>query len=235
MAYLTSYCISIFRSCKLQVNVPIARVHFYQLSRYYCEIEQPHYSVYLKEKAFEDGCRYHPKITTACSCFYFQLLQKANERLKALNEERQKEKALLKKMRQCDSPSSCLNSTYNVSSYDMTPHVPKQFEPSTEENYNINDISSEDETDDEERPRKTVPKWAKGALLRSALIQQYYNSTPVKINKTFDFDLSKPLDLVDMFKTFKPRYNKRTSSAMWKSPVKDIGHVSFSEYCRAQK
>jgi len=34
--------------------------------------------------------------------------------------------------------------------------------PSTEENYNVDDLSSGDETDNDENPRKTVPRWAQG-------------------------------------------------------------------------
>ena len=45
----------------------------------------------------------------------------------------------------------------------MTPKRPKRIN-STEENYNIDDINSEDSTDDEEQPRKRIPKWAEGAL-----------------------------------------------------------------------
>jgi hypothetical protein len=37
----------------------------------------------------------------------------------------------------------------------------KVFLPSTEDNYNVDDLSSADETDNDEKPRKTVPKWAK--------------------------------------------------------------------------
>jgi len=48
----------------------------------------------------------------------------------------------------------------NRSNYEMTEE--KVYLPSTEENYNVDDLSSNDETDDEENPRKTVPPWAKG-------------------------------------------------------------------------
>ena len=42
--------------------------------------------------------------------------------------------------------------------YDMTKE--KVFLPSTENNYNVDDLSSGDETDNDEQPRKIVPKWA---------------------------------------------------------------------------
>lgn len=45
----------------------------------------------------------------------------------------------------------------------MTPNPrPKKVAPSTETNYNIDDLNSEDETDDEDNPRKKIPKWAEG-------------------------------------------------------------------------
>jgi len=45
----------------------------------------------------------------------------------------------------------------------MTPRGPdKQLQPSTLTNYNIDDFCSDDSTDDEDRPKKQVPRWAKG-------------------------------------------------------------------------
>lgn len=37
--------------------------------------------------------------------------------------------------------------------------------PSTAENYNVDDLSSNDSTDDEEQPRKTIPQWARSKFL----------------------------------------------------------------------
>lgn len=47
-------------------------------------------------------------------------------------------------------------------SYALTPQVQKSYLASTEENYNIDDLASGDSTDDDEAPRKIIPKWAKG-------------------------------------------------------------------------
>jgi len=49
-----------------------------------------------------------------------------------------------------------------VCSYDMTPVNKKKFAASTAENYNIDDLNSEDSTDDDDKPRKTIPQWAQG-------------------------------------------------------------------------
>lgn len=62
-----------------------------------------------------------------------------------------------------------LSSSSACSAYDMTPD--KVFAPSTENDYNVNDLSSADETDDEENPRKRVPKWAEKSNLRAHVIQ----------------------------------------------------------------
>jgi len=51
------------------------------------------------------------------------------------------------------------------SAYEMTEE--KIFLPSTEENYNLDDLSSNDETDDEENPRKIVPSWAQSESIES--------------------------------------------------------------------
>ena len=44
---------------------------------------------------------------------------------------------------------------------------------STADNYNINDLSSGDETDDDENPRKQIPQLATKSYLKFALKTQY--------------------------------------------------------------
>ncbi|KAM5138302.1 inner centromere protein isoform 2-T2 [Mantella aurantiaca] len=99
-------------------------------------------------------------------------------------------------------------------SYEMTPkgykpHPPK-FNP---DDYGM-DLNSDDSTDDESKPRKAIPAWASGSELSQAMQQQYYR--PIDVNKLFGIIDSPKLE--DLFNKRKPRYYKRTSSAVWHSP-----------------
>ena len=62
---------------------------------------------------------------------------------------------------------------------------------STADNYNIDDLSSGDETDDDENPRKQIPQWATKPCLNFALKTQYKNKlqpeTIFKVNIWFYF------------------------------------------------
>ena len=81
------------------------------------------------------------------------------------------------------------------------------------ENYGIDDLKSDDATDDEEAPRKVIPSWAEDTYLKAALINQYYR--PPNLDDIFDLIVSP--DLREMFTKHRPW--KRTSSANWTSPV----------------
>lgn len=50
----------------------------------------------------------------------------------------------------------------------MTPPVKKYHAPSSSENYNIDNINSEDSTDDEGAPKKKIPSWAVGECIHVA-------------------------------------------------------------------
>lgn len=76
------------------------------------------------------------------------------------------------------------------------------------------DLNSDDSTDDESQPRKPIPFWATGLQLNEAVTYQYYN--PPDINMFFGQIFSPKLE--DIFYKRKPRYFKRTSSAVWQSP-----------------
>uniref|UniRef100_G3UT97 Inner centromere protein ARK-binding domain-containing protein n=1 Tax=Meleagris gallopavo TaxID=9103 RepID=G3UT97_MELGA len=80
-------------------------------------------------------------------------------------------------------------------------------------NYGM-DLNSDDSTDDENEPRKPVPAWADGSQLNQAILHQYYH--PVNVDQLFGLIASPKLE--DIFGKSKPRYFKRTSSAVWHSP-----------------
>ncbi|NWR56485.1 INCE protein, partial [Bucorvus abyssinicus] len=83
----------------------------------------------------------------------------------------------------------------------------------SENNYGM-DLNSDDSTDDENDPRKPVPAWADGSPLHQAILHQYYH--PVNVDQLFGLIPSPKLE--DIFGKSKPRYFKRTSSAVWHSP-----------------
>uniref|UniRef100_A0A0K0FC40 INCENP_ARK-bind domain-containing protein n=1 Tax=Strongyloides venezuelensis TaxID=75913 RepID=A0A0K0FC40_STRVS len=97
--------------------------------------------------------------------------------------------------------------------YELTPD--KVMEPSTIDDYNIADLSEGDGTDDEDNPRKVIPKWANMENLRPALKKQH--------RKFGSFtDLSNIFGKIHEFKMeniFKGKKYVRTSSAVWSSPL----------------
>ncbi|KAF1468126.1 Inner centromere protein, partial [Eudyptula minor novaehollandiae] len=100
-------------------------------------------------------------------------------------------------------------------SYQMTPQARKEPKPPmiNPNNYGL-DLNSDDSTDDESQPRKPVPAWATGIQLSQAVVRQYYN--PPNVDALFGVIASPKLE--DIFYKSKPRYFKRTSSAVWNSP-----------------
>merc|ERR1711970_856009 len=103
-----------------------------------------------------------------------------------------------------------------VSSYDMTParHELPPEPPQDENNYGLEDLRSDEDTDDEDCPRKQVPKWAEGTNLRTALLKQCYMGPDLDMI----FQQIEMPDLAIMFAHQRKRFYKRTSSACWNSP-----------------
>ncbi|KAM6158157.1 inner centromere protein [Rhynchocyon petersi] len=135
-------------------------------------------------------------------------LQDEEQRLQEEQERKAKEAAA----------SKGLNVTMDVqspvcTSYQMTPQGHRGPPKINPDNYGM-DLNSDDSTDDEAHPRKPIPAWASGTQLSQAIIHQYYH--PPNLLELFGTIL--PLDLEDIFKKSKPRYHKRTSSAVWNSP-----------------
>ena len=83
--------------------------------------------------------------------------------------------------------------------------------------YDISNLNSDDSTDDEDSPRKAIPFWAKTPNLKVALKKQCLSS---KSNADEIFpDVISPPDLNKIFSRKRSRFNKRTSSACWDSPI----------------
>ncbi|XP_008304806.1 inner centromere protein A-like [Stegastes partitus] len=76
------------------------------------------------------------------------------------------------------------------------------------------DQNSDDSTDDESAPRKPIPSWAEGPNLQQIIMKQYFN--PPDLDSFFGIIESPRLE--NIFYKSKPRYFKRTSSAVWHSP-----------------
>ena len=82
------------------------------------------------------------------------------------------------------------------------------------DDYGLEDLHSDGGTDDEDRPRKQVPKWAEGENLTTALLKQC--SMPPDLDQLFAA-VETP-DLSTMFGEQRKRFIERTSSACWEQP-----------------
>ncbi|XP_014304211.1 inner centromere protein isoform X2 [Myotis lucifugus] len=145
-------------------------------------------------------------------------LQRELEEKKKKEEQQRLQEEQEKRAREAAAARKSLNTTVDVqspacTSYQMTPQghrAPPKINP---DNYGM-DLNSDDSTDDESHPRKPIPSWARGAQLSQAILHQYYHPP----NLLELFGTIRQLDLEDIFKKSKPRYHKRTSSAVWNSP-----------------
>ncbi|XP_051545247.1 inner centromere protein A isoform X2 [Myxocyprinus asiaticus] len=112
---------------------------------------------------------------------------------------------------------AALNVTVDIEqspqSYQITPKGQKVAVLMNPEDYGM-DQNSDDSTDDESAPRKPIPSWAEGMQLQQAIMKQYYN--PLDLNSYFGEP--EPPKLEEIFRRTKPRFFKRTSSAVWHSP-----------------
>lgn len=113
--------------------------------------------------------------------------------------------------------------------------LPPQLPPPAPKlvSYDISDLNSDAESDDERNPRKVIPDWAKGSNFVEALQAQYS-----KLRKYRERDVMKTfrlcpttVDLDEVFKEYTrpviPKYDKRTSSAHWSSPP--ASKLNFSD------
>ncbi|XP_075996863.1 inner centromere protein isoform X2 [Genypterus blacodes] len=104
-------------------------------------------------------------------------------------------------------------------SYSITPKGGNKPVSKNPEDYGM-DQNSDDSTDDESAPRKPIPSWAEGHNLQQIIMKQYFN--PPDLDSFFG-DIEPP-KLENIFYKTKPRYFKRTSSAVWNSPPRKGNH-----------
>ncbi|XP_029991664.1 inner centromere protein isoform X3 [Sphaeramia orbicularis] len=98
-------------------------------------------------------------------------------------------------------------------SYSITPKGGNKVLSKNPEDYGM-DQNSDDSTDDESAPRKPIPSWAEGQNLQQIIMKQYFN--PPDLDSFFGTIEAPKLE--NIFYKSKPRYFKRTSSAVWHSP-----------------
>uniref|UniRef100_A0A8C3PVT0 Inner centromere protein ARK-binding domain-containing protein n=1 Tax=Chrysolophus pictus TaxID=9089 RepID=A0A8C3PVT0_CHRPC len=137
-----------------------------------------------------------------------ELKRQEQEQKKLPEEQKAKDVAQTQHLENKENSPAC-------NSYQMTPQYHKDPKPPkiNPNNYGM-DLNSDDSTDDESQPRKPIPAWASGNQLSQAVIRQYYN--PPNVDALFGTIVSPKLE--DIFYKSKPRYFKRTSSAVWNSP-----------------
>nr|XP_028592462.1 inner centromere protein isoform X1 [Podarcis muralis] len=172
-----------------------------------------------EQKEKEKAARLHKEVLAAAK-EKERLRKELEEKERKLQEQRQQEEKREKAASEAEAKASSkqLNTTVVIenstscNSYPMTPQGPKQ--PKIDVNNYGMDLNSDDSTDDESQPRKPIPAWATGNLLSQAIIHQYYKP----LDTTALFGVVKSPKLEEIFKKSKPRYFKRTSSAVWNSP-----------------
>ncbi|KAB7504163.1 Inner centromere protein, partial [Armadillidium nasatum] len=114
--------------------------------------------------------------------------------------------------------NSTVEKSEEVQSYEMTPVAEKKKPKSkSAEDYGINDLRSDDSTDDECAPKKTIPNWAGGNMLRKQLF--YQEHIPPDLDAVFPPNVLLQMpDLSKIFAKRRSRFYKRTSSAVWNTP-----------------
>jgi inner centromere protein len=95
----------------------------------------------------------------------------------------------------------------------------KVFQPSTETDYNVNDLASGDETDNEDNPRKQIPKWAEKDNLRSHVQKLFRTIKKDAINSYFGVLEQPKID--ELFFNTSKTYDhlQMNETTAWESPI----------------
>ncbi|CAD5231779.1 unnamed protein product [Bursaphelenchus xylophilus] len=115
-------------------------------------------------------------------------------------------------------PSTPQPQRLNQSAYEMTPE--KVPIPSTENDYNVADLSSNDETDNEDEPRKKVPGWAQKDQLRVHISALKQRMSKEQIDN--HFGQVRPPRVLEIFGgPTKKTYRKLDETTLWDSPIQN--------------
>ncbi|CAF0748831.1 unnamed protein product [Brachionus calyciflorus] len=93
----------------------------------------------------------------------------------------------------------------------------KQNIYSRHDDYDVDDLRSGDETDDEDEPSKPIPEWAKMENIQARVQAQSRNM--VNFTKLFKASTNDDINLDQIFKIKKKKFYQRSSSAEWRSPT----------------
>ncbi|CAF0957615.1 unnamed protein product [Brachionus calyciflorus] len=102
----------------------------------------------------------------------------------------------------------------NSSNYECTPLQPPKLRD--EDNYDVSDIRSDDDTDDDEEPSKPIPAWAKEPLLGQKAQDQCLKA--INFTRLFKSACKTEINLEQIFKSKRRKFVERSSSANWTTP-----------------
>uniref|UniRef100_A0AAY5ERP4 Inner centromere protein ARK-binding domain-containing protein n=1 Tax=Electrophorus electricus TaxID=8005 RepID=A0AAY5ERP4_ELEEL len=166
------------------------------------EEERRHQELLAKRRAEEERerARKHAEATRALELRKEQEQERERERLRQEREKAREKQAAAERW-------------HSPQSYQITPKGKKIEVLVNPDDYGM-DQNSDDSTDDESAPRKPIPSWAEGMQLQQAIKDAYFD--PLDLHSFFG-EVEQP-KLEEIFQRSKPRFFKRTSSAVWHSP-----------------
>ncbi|CAI2315509.1 unnamed protein product [Caenorhabditis sp. 36 PRJEB53466] len=148
-----------------------------------------------------------------------KLQEEEEQRLREQQEREEAElKATLAKQAEKKAKQQATGRSPPPDAYEMTP--PRTYQAKSKNDYGLHDLNSDDETDQEDDPRKEVPEWADFVLVRDN-VRKHTSKPPFDVIKFFG-EIQKP-NLKDIFGDV-VRLKKRGSSAVWKSPAASSNH-----------
>jgi tRNA pseudouridine-54 N-methylase len=98
--------------------------------------------------------------------------------------------------------------------YAVTPLQPPRLK--NEDNYDVSDLKSDDDTDDEDEPSKPLPAWAREPQLTNKVREQ--SLLNINFTKMFKASSQNEIHLEQIFRIKRKKFNERSSSANWSSP-----------------